>query len=192
MKEKLKNNYFKKYRNLEKALNDGAKIHIFRSGGGLRVVSVERGSSLLSYGEYPYLAGALAHAERDFGLSYEDQYMSSNARHDHYLSGAYPMPGDPFDNYVFCSYGLDIFYSEAWKKFICTTRAPLQLNRKNDILWGSADNFIGAITSCLLSFHIEDEDSFMKRVYLWISRVRPLWMHHFFILSWRKSEFYYT
>jgi hypothetical protein len=59
MKEKLKNNYFKKYRNLEKALNDGAKIHIFRSGGGLRVIRVEKKGKLISYGEHPYLSGGI-------------------------------------------------------------------------------------------------------------------------------------
>lgn len=168
MKEKLKNNYFKKYRNLEKALNDGAKIHIFRSGGGLRVIRVEKKGKLISYGEHPYLSGALSHVDKDFGLSYNDQYLGKNAKHDHYYTGAYPIPSDALDNYVFYTASLDIFYSVKWGRVVCTTSIPFELNREknreNEIRWGSSDNLVGAITSCILSFNFEDEESFKKRV----------------------------
>ena len=157
--------YENSYPNLEKALKDGAKIHIFRSGGGLRIVRVEKKGKLISYGEHPYLSGAFSHAETDFGLSYEKQYSGRKARHDHYYTGAYPMPNDQPDNYVFYTgYCLDIFYSAKWGAFVCTTPPSSELNRKNEIRWGSSDNFIGAITSCLLSSNFEDEKSFKKRV----------------------------
>ena len=155
--------YRKTYPNLEKALKDGAKIHIFRSGGGLRVVSVKRGGEIVSYGEYPYLSGALAHAESDFGLNYEEQYSGKKAKHRHYLTGAQPESFDLMDAYV-CTSILDLFYSKRWNCIVCTTPTDVHFNRENEIHWGTSTDLIWAISNCLLSSNFEDKELFMNRV----------------------------
>jgi hypothetical protein len=113
-------NYQEAYPNIEKALKDGARLHAFLSGGGLRVVRIEKkkdtetkdeDDNLISYGEHPYFPGALAHAEQDFGLTYEQQYSGENALHKHYLTGAYPIPYDAFDVYLKYGRSLDVFYN---------------------------------------------------------------------------------
>ena len=151
------------YPNLEKALRDGAKIHIFRSGGGLRVVRVEKKGELISYGEHPYLSGALAHAESDFGLSYAEQY-GDDGKHLHYLTGEYPKFSDPIDAYISGDNTLDIFYSEKCKSIFCTTPPKSHLKRPDDILWGSSSVLMGAISLCLIHFRFENKKKFMERV----------------------------
>ncbi len=156
--------YRETYPNLEKALKDGAKIHIFQSGGGLRVVRVEKDGKLISYGEYPYLSGALSHAETDFGLSYEEQYSGKKAKYRHYLTGARAKSFDLMDIYVSTN-TLDLFYSKRWKCIICITPVDAHLNCKDEIHWGTSDNhLIWAISNCLLSFNFENKELFMNRV----------------------------
>jgi len=170
-------NYQEAYPQIEEILKEGAKLHAFLSGGGLRVVRIEKKKKkteekkdeedefeLISYGEYPYFPGALAHAEQDFGLTYEQQYTSVNARHKHFLTGAYPLPYDAFDVYLKAGKTFDVFYNERWGKFICTTPAPTNMQRHNDILWGSSLTILGAIVSCLLSFRFEDVEEFEQKL----------------------------
>ena len=166
--------YRESYPHLEEALKDGAKMHVFLSGGGLRVVGLEKKKDSkedigheedehLSYGEFPYFSGALSHAEEDFGLSYSEQY---GKKHVHYLTGAYPMPFDVIDVYLKAGGSFVVVYSKRWEKFICTTPAPRSLQRNNEVLWGTGINILSAICSCLISFQFEDEDELMKRVFL--------------------------
>ena len=136
------------YPNLEKALKNGAKIHIFRSGGGLRVVRVKKENKLISYGEYPFFSGALAHAESDFGLSYEEQYLSKHPRHHHYLTGAYPIPYDILDIFVYGGRTLDILYSTKDEKFICVRSAP-DLPESGRLIWGTGNHIQHAISECI-------------------------------------------
>lgn len=158
-------NYLEVYPNLQEALLDGAKIHIFRSAGGLRVVRVNgKDGKLISYGERPYLSVALSHAENDFGLSYDEQYSNGQAKHEHYLTGSYPMPLDPIDIYFHGGNTLDIFYSKKWEEIICTTPTQSELSRENEILWGASKTLVAAISLCLVCFKFEDKKSFMKRV----------------------------
>jgi hypothetical protein len=153
--------YENSYPNLEKALKDGAKIHIFGSGGSLRVVRVEKNGELISYGEHPYLSGALSYAETDFGLSYEER---KKAKRTHYLTGAYPCPSDLMDIWIHSGKVLDIYYSHSWGCIICTRPVESRLNRKNEILWGTShDSVVGAISACLLCLNFEDEKSFKER-----------------------------
>lgn len=54
-------------RHIDKALREGCKLHAFRSGGGLRVIRIEkgkRGGKLVGYGEHPYVDEALRLADR--------------------------------------------------------------------------------------------------------------------------------
>ena len=45
---------------IEKALKENCKIHGFSSGGGLRVIRIEKGDLLRGYGEHPHLEELMA------------------------------------------------------------------------------------------------------------------------------------
>ncbi len=77
-----------KLKGIEKALNKGCKIHAFRSGGGLRVVRIEKDDVLKGYGEHPEIEEAIAHANEDYlkgGRPYKKVYGKSKT---HYLTGS--------------------------------------------------------------------------------------------------------
>lgn len=70
------------------ALQEGCHVRAFLSGGGLRVVRIEKADILKGYGEHPYIAEALAHADEDFkkgGRPYKEVYGKSL---EHYLTGS--------------------------------------------------------------------------------------------------------
>jgi hypothetical protein len=72
---------------VEEALREGCKMCAFRSGGGLRVVRLEKDTVLKGYGEHPHIEEALAYASEDFlagGRPYDDVYGKEKA---HYLTG---------------------------------------------------------------------------------------------------------
>lgn len=74
---------------LEQALKNGAKLHGFRSGGGLRVFSVKRDGVDIGYGEHPAALDALAHVnlwlEQDPAPTYKEFY---GGKFPHYLTGS--------------------------------------------------------------------------------------------------------
>ncbi len=91
------------YAAIEKALFEGVKLHSFRSGGGLRVVTLEKEGKSVAYGEHPYMADALMHANQDYldgGLTYEQLYSGQNAKYRHYLTGAAPTGHDELDTWI--------------------------------------------------------------------------------------------
>ena len=158
--------YKQSYPNLEKALRKGANIRVFCSGGRLRVVWLEKEGKLISYGEHPYFSGALAHAESDFGLSYEEQYSGGNAKHKHYLTGAYPLPHDIQDLYVYGkgADAFDITYSKKWEKIICIRPSQsLPLTNHETITWGSGISLLSAIADSFINGTTEDKELFISR-----------------------------
>lgn len=164
--------YQESYPNLENALKEGANIHVFRSGGGLRVVRLEKMGKLISYGEHPYFSTALSHAESDFGLSYEEQYDGENSKHKWFITGTHPLPHDAIDVYVFHhGTAFDVFYSKKLNSFVCISdifesqeiKRHLKDPSDFDCIYGSADNIVGAITNCLLSMQLAKRDDLMKR-----------------------------
>lgn len=74
---------------VHKALQEGYKLHAFRSGGGLRVVRLDRGSDACrGYGEHPNVEEALNFLEEDTlagGRPYGTVY---GKLHPHYLTGS--------------------------------------------------------------------------------------------------------
>ena len=182
-------NYQKFYPNIEKALRDGAEFYAFLSGGGLRVVRIMKDDQLLSYGEHPHFSGALSHADQDFGLSYEQQYLGDNPKHLHYLTGAYPMPFDVFDIFLKTGKTFTVIYSVRWSQFVCTIPSPSHMRRNNEILWGSSTNLLGAVASCLISFMFQDKEEFEKRIHWWCSLKTSRLSRGFFFT--KKLYFYY-
>jgi hypothetical protein len=79
------------YSNIMRVLAEKASnhIHAFRSGGGLRILRLERDKELVGYGEAPNFDTALEYLEEDVaagGHNYEDVY-GENKLHPHYLTG---------------------------------------------------------------------------------------------------------
>lgn len=78
-------------KHIETALLEGAKLHCFRSGGGLRVARLEKDGELVGYGEHPNLLTALNHVGEDFkegGIEYYEKY-GENGKYTHYLTGTH-------------------------------------------------------------------------------------------------------
>lgn len=101
------------YPGLSEALRNGQRLHGFRSGGGLRVVSLHDGKRQ-GYGEHPYIYNALDHAEEDYqsgGREYSEVYGKI---HDHYYTGANPKGG--FDSWVCQGRAFDIVFEN--EKFV--------------------------------------------------------------------------
>ena len=152
--------YQESYPNLEKALREGATIRISRSTEGLRMVRVEdKENNLISYGGYPYLSGALAHAESDFGLNYE------NAKHHCYSQEICPQAHDVFDQYVYNpgTGEMTIFYVQMWNKFRCMRPYPEPF-MKNQIIWGAGEDLLSSMCDCFINHHVEDKEFFMNRM----------------------------
>jgi hypothetical protein len=107
---------------LVKALKSGNKIHCFLSGGGLRVVRIEKvgGGALKGYGEHPHFMEAIRHADEDFlagGRPYNKVY-GENGLYDCYLTGA-STPEKGIDQWVRSGNAVDFFYHGG--KFILET-----------------------------------------------------------------------
>jgi hypothetical protein len=79
-------------KHIEEALKKGAKLHIFRSGGGLRVATVTKDHQSIGYGESIDVMLALQHIDDELNtgkmLSYEEKYSGKHALYPHYLTGS--------------------------------------------------------------------------------------------------------
>lgn len=70
------------------ALDDGCRLHVFRSGGGLRVARLEKDGELKGYGEHPYVETAFEHAAEDYLAGQRPYKEVYGGRYDHYLTGS--------------------------------------------------------------------------------------------------------
>jgi hypothetical protein len=104
----------KEYPALSKSLQSGCILHAFRSGGGLRVVRVNRNEKLEAYGEHPYIYNALDHAEENVveNLSYNEVY---GKKYSHYMTGARPIGG--LDCWTFAGHSFDMSFDDGEFKF---------------------------------------------------------------------------
>lgn len=84
---------------IEEALRGGGRLHAFMSGGGLRVLRVERDGVLVGYGEHPTVNNALRILSEDIAAGsrpYADVYGKIEP---HYLTGS-SAPGGALDAWV--------------------------------------------------------------------------------------------
>jgi hypothetical protein len=91
------------------ALQQGCRLHAFLSGGGLRVVRLEKEGKLKGYGEHPLANDALVHADEDFlagGRSYQEVY---GKKHPHYLTGA-AKASNQLDQWMLQGYTFDAWW----------------------------------------------------------------------------------
>ena len=86
---------------IHQALRDGCRLHAFMSGGGLRVIRLEKRKQLKAYGEFPHVEEALQHADEDYlagGLPYDQKY-GSKGKYVHYLTGS-TLPTSNLDAWI--------------------------------------------------------------------------------------------
>jgi hypothetical protein len=107
------------YPGLSEALRNGQRLHGFRSGGGLRVVSLHDGKG---YGEHPYIYNALDHAEEDYQAGGREYSKVYGKIHDHYYTGANPKGG--FDSWVCAGRAFDFVFKN--EKFVFKSKYSKQ------------------------------------------------------------------
>lgn len=107
---------------IEAALRDGARIHAFRSGGGLRVVRVnDAAGTFIAYGEHPHIEDALEHAEWSLAngtTDYKTMYSGENAQFTQYYTGS-TEPSSPVDQWVLSGHTFDVFYVDGAFMAVC-------------------------------------------------------------------------
>ncbi len=94
---------------IETALRAGGRLHGFRSGGGLRVISIQEQDKLRGYGEHPRVDDALLHANEDFlagGRPYNEVYGKTKL---HYLTGSQSFTS-PLDLWILRGRTIDAYF----------------------------------------------------------------------------------
>ena len=93
-----------KFAGIQKALDDGLQVRAFRSGGGLRVVRIEKHNApesnrnLKAYGEHPNFREACMLASLDY-------LAGGNTAETHYLTGS-SQPEDNLDAWLLVGHKL--------------------------------------------------------------------------------------
>lgn len=105
---------------LERVLRKrGLRLHAFRSGGGLRVVRIERVASggrrgsLVGYGEHPSLEHAMAHAAEDHDAGGRPYGKVYGSLYPHYLTGSSTASSDA-DAAILRGGSMDAWYERGW------------------------------------------------------------------------------
>ncbi len=97
-----------KFTGIEQALKDGCKICAFRSGGGLRVVSIKKDDESKGYGEHPQLEDALSHAQEDFLVGHKPYKEVYGVTKPHYITGS-STPTGPLDEWILRGHTFDVW-----------------------------------------------------------------------------------
>lgn len=135
----------KTYSSIDEAIKDGFKLHCFRSGGGLRVISLKKGSKSF-YAESHNLQEALRILKTELsvgGRKYKDVY---GLIEPHYLTGSYPNNNDKADMYVVNGNTIDAEKEKGTSNIKVTLHHPLYPKNRpmnmilDDITYWKYDN----------------------------------------------------
>ncbi len=96
---------------ITEALCAGGKLHMFRSGGGLRVARIERVGALVGYGEHPHAGGALNHVAVDFRAGGRPYAKVYGKQKPNYWTGS-SSANDPLDAEILKGNTLDAFATD--------------------------------------------------------------------------------
>lgn len=91
------------------AMTRGARMQIFRSGEGLRVVSLRQEEQEVGYGESPFIEDALVLADRDIqagGKKYREVY---GVDYPHFYIGSNE-PSSPLDEWILGGNSIDVWH----------------------------------------------------------------------------------
>jgi hypothetical protein len=84
---------------LHVALSAGCRLRGFSSGGGLRVLRLEKDGKEVGYGEHPSAEEALNHIEEDYAAGSRDYSEVYGKKHPHYLTGS-SLSSSNFDHWL--------------------------------------------------------------------------------------------
>lgn len=73
---------------IHQALREGCRLQAFCSGGGLRIVRIEKDGKLKGYGEHPMIHDALSHVDEDFLAGGKPHNEVYGKKYPHYLTGS--------------------------------------------------------------------------------------------------------
>lgn len=118
---------------LDNALRRGAFLHVFRSGGGLRVARLTAAArvpgrgDLVGYGEHYNLEEALVYAGEDYdaGQRAYGEVYGEGKLHDHYLTGSCEA-SSPADAWVLGGHTIDAWYEQAEGVFVVAARGTVE------------------------------------------------------------------
>lgn len=96
---------------IELALNQGHRLHGFRSGGGLRVIRLELEGRLTGYGEHPSADEALVHVDEDFLAGGRDYHEVYGKLYPHYLTGGRKITS-PLDGWLLQGHTVDAYRTD--------------------------------------------------------------------------------
>jgi len=108
---------------IENALRATGRLHAFLSGGGLRVVRIERKGKLVGYGEHPNIEIALSHANRDAKKQTRPYSKVYGKKHPHYLTGS-TSPSSELDKVILEGSTLDLWHNGS--EFVVEIRGSRQ------------------------------------------------------------------
>lgn len=131
------------WENIEAALVAGAKLHAFRSGGGLRVVRIESEGKLIGYGEHPSFEDALVLADKDIaagGRPYAEVYGKETPE---YLTGS-STPSSELDRWILGGQTIDAFLAvdtvivelHGWEHSEAPPDIMARVRAGNTVEWG--------------------------------------------------------
>lgn len=96
---------------IDRALNEGNRLHGFRSGGGLRVITLKRRGKSTGYGEHPSADEALVHADEDFLAGGRDYHEVYGKLYPHYLTGSHEITS-PLDGWLLQGHTIDAYKTD--------------------------------------------------------------------------------
>ena len=140
---------------IEKELKDKAKLHIFCSEGGMRIVRLEKNGELLSYGAYPRSPGIASMAANDSRFNHGEYEFSKDVINIKSITGISSILQKIIDCFYLCGDSIDIYYSEREHQFVCST--PSSLSAGGRSYSGVGNGIINAIYSCIHSKMIYQE-----------------------------------
>ena len=127
---------------IEGALREGCKLRAFLSGGGLRVLRLEKYGDLRGYGEHPHIEDAFVILSEDYkagGREYSEVYGKV---HTHYLTGSqnttsqldlWIRQGSKFE--TLWDGEKFVFVLKGWKQHICPDGFEGRALRGENLTW---------------------------------------------------------
>lgn len=115
---------------IENALRGTGRLHAFRSGGGLRVVRIEKKGKLIGYGEHPHIELALSHANKDLKKQPQPYSKVYGRKRLHYLTGSSD-PSSELDRVILQGFTFDVWHNGA--EFIVEIKGLRQAKTPDEV-----------------------------------------------------------
>jgi hypothetical protein len=116
---------------IENALKGTGRLHAFLSGGGLRVVRIEKKGKLIGYGEHPHIELALSYANKDLKKQHQPYSKIYGRKRLHYLTGS-SEPSSGLDRVILQGFTFDVWHNGA--EFIVEIKGLRQAQTPDEVI----------------------------------------------------------